>query len=90
MSCNGCDQCEACEPSEDKGMSKWDRFWSKFGALFDDMPGVFEEAVEGRIDGVTVSQVNNGHIQLRGKFKSLRINGYEVRVPEKVMRGLEP
>jgi hypothetical protein len=68
-------------------MKRWDAFWVSFNGLFDKLPGAIEDAIEGGVDGATVSQVSNGHIVLRGKFKSLKINGFTVRIPRHVLDG---
>ena len=68
-------------------MSKWDSLWKKFDDLMAALPGAIKEAVEEGRDGVTTSVINNGDVVLRGKFRSLRINGYKVRVPDYVLKG---
>ena len=68
-------------------MKRWDSFWASFNDLMSKLPGVIEEAVEGGVDGASTSIVANGHVILKGKFKSLNINGHVIRVPEFVMSG---
>lgn len=64
---------------------KWDSFWEDFNRLMDQLPGVINES--GGMDGVTTLRSTNGHIELKGKFKSLNINGRTIRVPKEVMEG---
>lgn len=68
-------------------MTKWESLWNSFGELMDKLPGAIEEAVGGGVEGATASQVSNGNVILRGHFKSLKINGYTIRVPDHVLRG---
>jgi hypothetical protein len=68
-------------------MKAWDSFWKKFDALMDAMPDAIEDAASGGVPGVVSTQITNGHVSVNGHLKSLKINGYTVRVPEHVMRG---
>ena len=68
-------------------MSAWDSMWKAFDKMMAALPGAIEEARSGRIEGVTVTSNDDGHLNLSGKFKSIRVNGYQLRVPSYVMRG---
>lgn len=65
--------------------NKWDKFWEDFNRLMDQLPGVINES--GGIDGTTIVRSNNGHVELKGKFKSLKINGRTIRIPKEVLEG---
>lgn len=68
---------------------RWDAMWKSFDEMMAKLPGAIDEAIEGGVDGATVTQVSNGHVKLRGKFKSIEINGTTVRVADWVMMGKE-
>lgn len=63
----------------------WDKFWGRFNFAMESLPDALNEAVDDGIPGCVVMSNKNGHIVIRGRISSLRINGWLVRVPEKVM-----
>jgi hypothetical protein len=76
--------------SQENLVSLLDQFWARFDRLMNDLPGAVDEAFANPMKSTMASiTVKKGHATLNGEFKSLRINGYEVRVPEHVMRGEE-
>lgn len=68
-------------------MIAWDKFWVRFDAMMDAVPDMVDEAVEGAIPGMVSTQITDGHVVINGEVQSLKINGYQVRVPSHVMRG---
>ena len=62
----------------------WKKFWGHFDNMMDELPNVIDEAKKSGASEVTIS---DGDIDIRGKFNSLKINGYTIRVPDKVMKG---
>lgn len=71
-------------------MMKWDSFWQSFDAMMGKLPGAVDEALRDGRGGAWTSHIVNGDVTLEGRFTSLRINGYAVRVPGHVMRGKKP
>lgn len=63
---------------------KWDKLWACFDKTMDALPDAIDEAVRG--GGVFVNG-NGGNIVIKGRVKSLRINGRLIRLPDEVMRG---
>lgn len=67
-------------------MSKWREWWRKFDRLFDGFEDAVSEALDDGVPGTSQMTNTNGHINIRGDFKSLKINNFIVRVPDRVMR----
>lgn len=66
---------------------KWNRFWERFERAMNALPDAIDEAVDEGIPNGTVMNSVDGHIQIIGRIRSLRINGFLVRVPDHVMKG---
>lgn len=67
---------------------KWDAFWRGMGSVMDLLPGAVDEMTQEGVTGpYRTVHITNGDVVIRGPIKSLRINGYLVRVPKHVMEG---
>jgi len=57
----------------------WTNFWKAFEKLMEDIPSW----VSGESSEITI---DNNNISINGNFKSLKINGFTIKVPSGVMK----
>lgn len=76
---------------------KWDEFWKRFDTTMDALPDAIDEMVD-KLDSMVAGSgcgvydvhsvdINNGEAILTGRFKSIRINGFLIKVPAHVLEG---
>lgn len=70
-------------------MKIWNKFWENFDNLFQLLPLAIEDFKRDGDPSSSVVEINNNNIEIHGTFQSLKINGYKVKVPDKVLRGKE-
>jgi len=72
------------------GMKKLNDALGKLGDVIGDVVDAACELVDKTVSsedyGVTNTSITNGHVVINGSIKSLKINGYVIRVPDKVLR----
>ena len=65
--------------------NKWDAFWKQFDRTMEMLPDAVSDAVSSGHAGVRQVIVKDGHVVMNGNFKSIRINGREIRIPKEIM-----
>jgi hypothetical protein len=65
----------------------WDELWHSFGVTMSKLePAIKEATSRFEVAGCQV-EVGNGRVYLKGKFKSIHINGRLLRIPREVLEG---
>lgn len=65
----------------------WEKFWGRFDFAMKVLPEAMDEAMAGGIPDSIIMTSINGDVVLRGRIKSLRINGKLIRFPAGVLEG---
>lgn len=68
-------------------MTKWNKFWKDFENLFESMEGAMDDFSSSTntqvMNGNGTSVVTkNGHVEIKGNIKSLKVNGKVIKLNE--------